>query len=81
MKRHTITASESYGRARKKLGLNHHEMGKLLGIAHTTSVRWEAGDRQPPALVTAVMVAIQRGAMSVDVLESWMAAAARAVDG
>lgn len=75
-----VAPHENYARARKKLGLNHHEMARLLGVNHTTSLRWENGDRQPPPYINALMYALYRDAMTREVLESWMEAARRVIE-
>jgi DNA-binding transcriptional regulator YiaG len=76
-----VSPQENYARTRRKLGLSHHEMGRLLGVQHTTSLRWENGDRRPPPYIDALMVALYRGAMNVEVLTSWRDAADRTIEG
>lgn len=76
-----ISPSDSYARTRRKLGYTHYDMGRLLGVQHTTSIRWENGVSQPPAIVDALMIAIYRNAIPVATFESWMAAARKTIEG
>jgi DNA-binding XRE family transcriptional regulator len=73
------TSWESYARARAKLGFNHVQMGRLMGVSHTTSMRWETGERGIPQYVSALMYALLKGAMTLEVLESWNEAIGRAI--
>lgn len=72
-----LTPAESYARTRKKLGYSHQQMADLLGVKMPTCWRWENGSRRPPPVVDALMVAIYRDAVSVDILQTWMDAASR----
>lgn len=77
---HKKTPDEIYAKVRASLGYDHQQMGDLLGVDRTTSIRWEMGTRRPPLIVDALMVAFHKNALTADILQSWMKAASKSIE-
>lgn len=46
----TLETANKIKEYRKKHGLTQEKLAQILGVAHNTVARWEAGDREPRGL-------------------------------